>query len=463
MISSSKNISFIKLLSDFLLLTISFILSAIVAQDLQTLLDRPQIFVLLFLLYPLWYFSTSVSGFYESFTGKLFSYQFMKILRAVVVQVLTAVLFIFLIKEDLFTRNFIIYYAFSLTFLVSLRTIFVIELISFLHIKGKNVRNLLVIGAGEVGQSFKAMVTSSPDMGFEFKGFLDDNSELQDSLGTISDLQKIFERYEIHEVMIALPIDAFEKIESIIKLCDNNGVRAHIIPDFFRFLTKKYQISMIDKFPVITVRKEPLEQLQWRFVKRTFDIVVSFLAILFIGLWLFPIIAVIIKLTSRGTVFFIQDRVGRNGEIFACYKFRTMRAETNQTIYEPVLSVDTRVTGIGRFLRKSNIDELPQIFNVLLGSMSIVGPRPHSIAYDTAYTQFVDYLKVRNFVKPGITGWAQAHGLRGDSADESENKRLIEKRIQFDIWYIENWSFALDLQIILLTVWQIVRGKISGR
>ena len=155
----------------------------------------------------------------------------------------------------------------------------------------------------------------------------------------------------------------------------------------------------------------------------------------------------------------MQERIGARNKKFKCYKFRTLYEESSSADFKPVIENDPRITPVGRFLRKSNIDELPQFFNVLKGDMSIVGPRPHAIPYDDKYGKFVEEIKLRHSIKPGITGWAQIHGLRGDVEDEEENKKRTSKRIEYDLWYIENWSFWLDVQIILQTIWQMLRGR----
>jgi putative colanic acid biosynthesis UDP-glucose lipid carrier transferase len=166
------------------------------------------------------------------------------------------------------------------------------------------------------------------------------------------------------------------------------------------------------------------------------------------------------KISGNGSTLFVQDRLGVKDRIFKCYKFRTMYVKSeNKSVYQPTYEGDPRVTKIGRLLRKSNIDELPQFINILKGEMSVVGPRPHPLPYNEFYKQVVDEIKIRSWVKPGLTGWAQVHGYRGDVVDEEENKKRIMKRIEYDLWYIENWSIWLDIQIILLTVWQMIKGE----
>jgi len=412
-----------------------------------------------------WYFGSNVIEFYEDFNTRNFSYQFIKIIKSVIVQALTAVLFIFLVKEDLFTRNFIIIYTLMLIVLISARTQFVKHTLAKVRNKEKNIRNILIIGAGELGKNFFNMINGHNDFGYNFIGFLDDNNNSikEEILGKLADLDKILPQNEVEEVIIALPIYASDQLDSIIKTCNRHAVRVHIIPDYFKFLSKKFEVTMMGNFPIITVRSEPLAEFHWRMVKRTLDIVLSFLSIIFILSWLYPIMFILNKIYSPGQVFFIQERVGAGNKIFKCYKFRTMHTG-NKSVnkYQPTIGDDPRVTKIGKFLRKSNIDELPQFINVLKGEMSVVGPRPHPIAFNEIYKEMVEEIKIRSWVRPGITGWAQIHGMRGDVPDYGENKKRTIKRIEFDLWYIENWSIWLDLQIILTTVWQMVKGNTKG-
>jgi lipopolysaccharide/colanic/teichoic acid biosynthesis glycosyltransferase len=192
--------------------------------------------------------------------------------------------------------------------------------------------------------------------------------------------------------------------------------------------------------------------------------VFSLFVIIFLLSWLYPIIFILIKLDSKGKVLFIQKRVGAKNQMFDCYKFRTLTSEASQEseTFKPVIFGDKRVTRIGNFLRKSNIDELPQFLNVLKGDMSVVGPRPHAIPYQDLYGKIFEEIKMRHNVRPGLTGWAQVNGLRGDVEDEDENKQRTLLRMKYDLWYIENWTMRLDIQIILMTIWQMIKGDTKG-
>jgi len=460
MIVNKKSIYTSRLVSDLVLLNLSFIISAILAQSLQMLLDRDYMFILLLLLNIVWFVNANLSGFYLDFFTRSFSFQFFNILKTTLFQMGLTVLFIFLTKEDLFTRNFILLYGLFLTLSISLRTAIFKNVLISLRRKGKNIRNLLVIGAEEVGKNFKETITRNPDFGYHFSGFLDNTSKDDEVIGVLDQLDEKIKEKEIDEVIITLSSQPPELLDEIIRVCNINAVRIHIIPDYFRFLSSRFQISSIGNFPIITARQEPLEEANRRFLKRTFDIIFSSLVLIFLLSWLYPILALLIKLDSKGKVLFIQKRVGVKNDLFECYKFRTLTSESSREteIFKPVLMGDKRVTGIGNFLRKSNIDELPQFFNVLKGDMSVVGPRPHAIPYQDLYGKIFEEIKMRHNVRPGVTGWAQVNGLRGDIEDEKENNRRTIMRMKYDLWYIENWTMRLDLQIILMTIWQMIKG-----
>ncbi|HVO73601.1 MAG TPA: undecaprenyl-phosphate glucose phosphotransferase [Ignavibacteriaceae bacterium] len=467
MIVNKKSIFIFRLLSDLFLLNIAFITAAVLAQSLQILLSRNYMFILELGLNIVWYFSGNVLNFYEDFSSRYFAFQVVNIFKNVFIQAVVSIIFIFLVKEDLFTRNFIVFNSVFLFVLVSLRSVLFRVIMKKLREKGKNIRNLLIIGAGQIGRNFHDLINENPDFGYNFAGFLDDDyrfSKDPDILGSIDEIEKVIKEKKIEEAVITISDENQKRMDSIIMICNRHAVKTHIIPDYFRYISKKFNLSMIGNFPVITARNEPLDEVQWRFIKRSFDIVFSSFVIIFILSWLYPLIAVLTKLNSKGPVLFVQERVGVRNRKFKCYKFRTLHMDKNEKerIFRPVVENDPRVTSIGRFLRKSNLDELPQFFNVLRGEMSVVGPRPYPLSYENKYSVIVDEIRLRHNIKPGITGWAQIHGLRGDVADEEENTKRITVRIEYDLWYIENWSFWLDLQIILLTVWQMIRGKTRG-
>ncbi|MFH1198239.1 MAG: undecaprenyl-phosphate glucose phosphotransferase [bacterium] len=465
MIANLHSLNRIRIFLDLFLLNIAFVSAAYFAQPIHILFARNYMFSLLLLLNIIWLLTTKSTSFYEEFTSQRFYLQFITLVKNVFIQVLASIVFIFSVKEDLFTRNFIIFDSVFVVTFVSLRIIFLKLFLQRIGKSSKFTRSVVIIGAGEIGKSFYDILKNNPDFGYNFIGFIDNNANTSydtEIIGSLSQLQKILNERFIDEVIIALPENESGNLEAIIKRCNKSGVRIHIVPDYFKFLAKKFKIGTIGNFPLITLRDEPLEELHWKILKRAFDLFISVIVIISVTWWLFFILGMIQKLTSKGPIFFIQDRVGKNNKSFKCYKFRTMEAKSGNEEFLPASKDDPRINMFGKFLRKTNLDELPQIFNVFRGDMSLVGPRPHAIPYDNLYGEYVDELKLRTLVKPGITGWAQIHGLRGDVPDKEENKLRTRKRIEHDIWYIENWSPWLDIQIILLTILQMIQRKNLG-
>ncbi len=229
------------------------------------------------------------------------------------------------------------------------------------------------------------------------------------------------------------------------------------------FYLVDFKSSIVSNLPVITIRDEPLNEAIRRFIKRVFDIFFSSLIMIFILSWFIPLVGLLIRLDSQGPAFFIQERFGIKRKPFKCYKFRTLTFKIkNSDEFEPIFKKDPRITRVGKILRKTNLDELPQFINVFKGDMSVVGPRPHPIGVEMVYEKVFEDIKMRYTVRPGVTGWAQINGLRGELTDEAQNKKRILEKMKYDLWYIENWSMLLDIQIILLTVWQMLKGETKG-
>ena len=229
-------------------------------------------------------------------------------------------------------------------------------------------------------------------------------------------------------------------------------MRFYYVPNLRNYMKRAMNLELLGNVPILYIREEPLRQVSNRFVKRAFDVAVSgaFLCTLFPVVYLF--VALGIKLTSKGPVFFIQERSGENGRTFGCIKFRSMRVNDEADRVQATKN-DPRKTRFGSFLRKSSIDELPQFINVLKGDMAIVGPRPHMLQHTELYSKLVNKYMVRHLIKPGITGWAQVTGYRGETHELSQ----MEGRVRRDIWYLENWSLLLDIRIMLLTVWNALK------
>jgi len=273
-------------------------------------------------------------------------------------------------------------------------------------------------------------------------------------LSNVSNALDVCKKYHVTEIYSTISPENNPSVYQLSQDADENCIRFKIVPDLAVFSKQKMHIDYLQEIPVISLRKEPLEDLDNRIKKRLFDIVISSLVTVFILSWLIPIIGLIIIFESKGPIFFVQYRTGRNNRKFACLKFRSMQKNDSANLQQASKD-DTRITRIGRFLRRSSLDEFPQFLNVLKGDMSIVGPRPHMLKHTDQYSKVIGKYMVRQFLKPGITGWAQVNGFRG----ETQTIGQMQKRVEHDLWYIENWSFFLDLKIMVMTAFNTMKGE----
>ena len=323
-------------------------------------------------------------------------------------------------------------------------------------------RKVLIVGAGKTGLEFYQNYVRNRQYGYQLTGFLDDQKHPSLNghyLGKTADIDHVIAQHELDDIVVALPITQETEIRNIVAIAERQGKRVRIIHNVEPYTHGRMQVDRMGSLSMLTLRSLPLDYIDNKLYKRAFDLVFSLMVLLFICSWLFPIIAIIIKVTSKGPVFFKQDRWGLNNHNIKCFKFRTMITDSTDTDasgkYRQACKDDPRITPIGRFLRKTSLDELPQFFNVFMGSMSVIGPRPHPVPLNLESKDSIERYMMRHWVKPGISGWAQVHGFRG----ETKEPLLMKKRIQHDLWYIENWTFWLDLQIILQTVVNAVKGE----
>ena len=316
-------------------------------------------------------------------------------------------------------------------------------------------KKIVIVGATNAGMELYNYFIHDNN-GYQFMGFFDDNPNIYNLIlkGKLKHLKDYCLQEKIDELYFALPITNAELIADLAEFADHSFISFKIAPDFSGLLNmrKKPNLYFYENIPIMTLRREPLQSLFNRILKRAFDVGFSLVVISLIFPFIFPILIAAIKLDSPGPIFFIQKRPGRRNKLFNCIKFRTMHVN-NQTEMQATKN-DPRVTKVGAFLRKTNLDELPQFFNVLFGDMSVVGPRPNLSSQLESYSKLIDKYVVRHFVLPGITGYAQVNGLRG----ETRQPELMAKRVEYDIQYMENWSMALDLKIIFLTVWNMIKG-----
>ncbi len=319
---------------------------------------------------------------------------------------------------------------------------------------GGNFRNVVVVGRDKNLKKIRK-VFDQPELGYRYKGFFDDKpSGSPTYLGKMNDSFKYILENDIDYIYCIASKLSKKELEYLVTFADNNLKKLMIIPDNKEIFSRSMSIQLYDTIPVLAMRKSPLELDYAPVIKRAFDIVFSSLVILMVLSWLTPLLFVLMKSESKGPLFFKQKRNGVNRKAFWCYKFRSMTVnkEANTAM---ATKNDMRVTRIGKILRKTSIDELPQFINVFLGEMSVVGPRPHMESHTEKYETSIDKYLVRHFVKPGVTGLAQIKGYRGEIIKKAD----IVNRIRLDIFYTESWSMGLDLSIIFSTVVNAVRGE----
>ena len=323
--------------------------------------------------------------------------------------------------------------------------------------KGYNHKRVILVGAGDGGKAIYAELKGS-DFGYKIKGyFLDqdvDDDEMPEYLGKVENLKEYVLKNKIDEIYCTLESEDKAIITDLIFFSERNMVRFYLVPHFFNYIKRRFVLKFVESVPVVSLRYEPMQFLSNRIIKRTFDLVFSLMVLTFIFPPILLVIGTLIKLSSPGPLFFKQERTGLQGKSFMCYKFRSMTVNKLADSQRAVKD-DPRVTKVGAFIRKTSIDELPQFFNVLKGEMSVVGPRPHMLKHTEEYARIIDRFMVRHLVKPGITGWAQVTGFRG----ETKTPKDMENRVKKDMWYIEHWSFFLDMKIIFRTMINAVVGE----
>ena len=353
--------------------------------------------------------------------------------------------------------------AFYAIFFLALATWWVLsrQLVKLYRNQGFNFKRIIVIGGGTVGVRLINEMLGDQGYGYHIVGFFDNNPKARSASaayqGTLDDVEQFVKTHQVDEMFCAVPdIEDNQNVSRMIRIADNNAVDFYYVPQFGRTVTRQFELQSVGDVPILAVHPYPLKNPINRMVKRAFDLLFSTAMLILSPLVVIPV-AIGIKLSSPGPIFFVQKRTGYRGQAFNCYKFRTMRINTDSDTLQATKD-DPRVTRFGNFLRRTSIDELPQFYNVWLGEMSIVGPRPHMVAQTEMYSELIDKYMLRHTIKPGITGWAQVRGYRG----QTEELWQMEKRVEYDVWYAENWSFFLDLKIIVRTVWNAIKGEANA-
>lgn len=384
-----------------------------------------------------------------------------RVLRNMVPFVLLSVCILLLFHfEFSHSRLFGLFYIVLILVIVSYRLAFRYFL-ELYRKQGGNVRKVILIGSHENMQELYHAMTDDPTSGYRVLGYFEDfPSDRYPSdvsyLGHPQEVNNFLKQNvgRVDQLYCSLPSARSAEIVPIINYCENHLVRFFSVPNVRNYLKRRMHFEMLGNVPVLSIRREPLKLLENRIVKRTFDIVCSTLFLCTIFPFIYIIVGVAIKMSSPGPIFFKQKRSGEDGKEFWCYKFRSMRVNAQCDTLQAT-EHDPRKTRIGEIIRKTSIDELPQFINVFKGDMSIVGPRPHMLKHTQEYSLLINKFMVRHFVKPGITGWAQVTGYRG----ETKELWQMEGRVMRDIWYIEHWTFLLDLYIMYKTVYNAIHGE----
>ncbi|WP_286242902.1 undecaprenyl-phosphate glucose phosphotransferase [Methanobacterium ferruginis] len=368
---------------------------------------------------------------------------------------ITTLLFVFELTE--YSRYLLAMFAIFSTIFSIIERSSVRQSLKYIRSRGHNIKYILIIGAGELGRKVSHTISQNEYMGYNIVGFLDDNLEKNSKfngskiIGSVGDLADVISNELVDRVIVTLSPRHYELLESIVEICEKCGVRAEIVPDYYRYMPATPHIDMIEGIPIIQIRQVPLDNIFNNFIKRLFDIVLVVPAIIIMSpLLIFT--AIMVKITSPGPVIYKQERLGRNKKSFYMYKFRSMKVQdTENEIFQWTTEDDPRKTRFGSFIRRTSIDELPQFFNILKGEMSLIGPRPERPHFVGKFKEEVPKYMIKHHVRPGMTGLAQVNGYRGNTS--------ITKRIEYDIQYVENWTLMMDIKIFFRTWGNLFRDE----
>lgn len=378
--------------------------------------------------------------------------EFGNILKANIFGLMVILTVLYITKQHNFSREMLfIFFVINVSVEVIIRMIIRI-ILHVMRRSGFNMKHILLVGYSRAAESYIDRIRAFPQWGYQIKGILDDNVEPGTNyngaivLGKTDMLNDMLVANDLDEIAITLGLSEYSKLTKLVNMCEKSGVHTQFVPDYSNIVPSRPYTEDLMGLPVINIRYVPLSNTFNAMIKRIFDIVFSFIGIVLLSP-LMLIISCLVKLTSKGPLIFKQERVGLRNEPFMMYKFRTMKVQkASEEEKAWTVKDDPRVTKLGRLLRKTSLDELPQLFNIFKGEMSIVGPRPERPFFVEQFKEEIPRYMVKHQVRPGLTGWAQVNGYRGDTS--------IRRRIECDLYYIENWTFGLDIKIMFLTIFK---------
>ncbi len=401
-----------------------------------------------------------LSIFLRTYTKKVilnFEYFIKRTIQVYLVWIISIMFYLFFTREIQISRLFIF------SFIGALGVALLINRFLYLGIKNyfKNSHHLnkkvIILGFNDTAKKL-AQYFEEDGINTQLIGFIEDNSNIHELshypvLSDIKGTLQVAKDMDVQEIFSTITPEQNNDIYNLMYQAEKECIRFKIVPNLSVFITRDVHIEFFGDLPILSLRSEPLDDVGNRLKKRILDIAVSLFVIVFILSWMVPILALLIFLESGESVFFKQLRTGKNKKAFFCLKFRSMKLNKDADLKQATEN-DTRITNVGKFIRRTSIDEFPQFFNVIKGEMSLVGPRPHMLKHTNDYSKIVDEYMIRQFLKPGITGWAQINGYRG----EITNPEQIKMRVDKDLWYLENWNLWLDIQILFLTVYSVIKG-----
>jgi Undecaprenyl-phosphate glucose phosphotransferase len=378
--------------------------------------------------------------------------EYFNIVRANLVGLGLMLAYIFFTKTMDIPRTLLAIFFVVNTVLMFAERYIILKVLYLTRKKGRNIKHLILVGFSTAASGYIDRIMANPQWGYQIHGIFDDNLQSDFEyrnvpiIGKIQDLEYFLSQNNLDEVAITLNIKEYEKLEKIVAICEKSGTHTKFVPDYYKFISSSPYTEDLNGLPVINIRNVPLTNTTNKIIKRTMDIIGSIVAIIIFSP-VMAVTAILVKKSSPGPILFCQERIGLHNKPFKMYKFRSMGVQPKskeETCW--TTSNDPRVTPVGKIIRKTSIDELPQLFNVLFGDMSLVGPRPERPLFVEKFKEEIPRYMIKHQVRPGMTGWAQINGFRGDTS--------IRGRIEHDLYYIENWTLGLDIKILFLTVFK---------
>lgn len=443
---------------DLIVLNILYFIFIVITDPINPMANDKNMYMLLFIVTNVsWMLAAYIAGVYINIIPLDFERFAKTTSQAFFVHLAIVLLFMFFVRFG-FSRLFIMLYFIGFASMLILSRMFFLWGIRRIINNEKLTQRIVFIGYNEVSKNLSSYLSTNI-RAVAIEGYFEEFNKVTELsnfpiIGHPRECLQYAIQNEVNEIYCTLAPEQYSFIYDMAREAEQNMIRFKFVPDLRGFVNMRTHMDIIGDNLVLALRAEPQEDVGSQLKKRVFDVVFSLLVIVFVLSWLTPILAIIIKLTSPGPIFFVQLRSGKGNTPFQCIKFRSLRLN-NEADKVQVTKNDNRLTKIGAFMRKTNLDELPQFINVLFGDMTVVGPRPHMLEHTEKFSKLLDEYMVRHFLKPGITGWAQIHGFRGEITQDEH----LRKRIEYDIWYMENWSLWLDFRIIFLTVFNMLQGE----